>query len=76
MPSGSATPSHSYHFFMIISDTYECLDASLSLVRKGVLWKVEVFSDDNDDDNLFVDRSIRPLKGNFWAIWKIIENLK
>ena len=25
---------------------------------------------DDDDDNLFMDRSIRTLKGNFWAIWK------
>ena len=29
-----------------------------------------IIYDDDDDDNLFMDRSIRPLKGNFWAIWK------
>ena len=26
------------------------------------------YADDDDDDNLFMDRSIRPLKGNFCAI--------
>ena len=30
----------------------------------------ECINDCDDDDNLFMDRSIRPLKGNFWAIWK------
>ena len=32
--------------------------------------------DDDDNNNLFIDRSIDlSLKGNFWAIWKINENL-
>ena len=26
--------------------------------------------DDDDDDSLFVDRYIRLIKGNGWAIWK------
>ena len=26
--------------------------------------------DDDDDKSWFVDRSIRPIKGNFWAIFK------
>ena len=35
----------------------------------------DAYDDDDDDDNdaddsLFVDYSIRPLRGNFWAIWK------
>ena len=26
--------------------------------------------DGDGDDGLFMDRSIRPLKGNLWAFWK------
>ena len=56
----------------IICESWEKSGVSYSLkFRFGAKGQpIDDNDDDGDDESLFVDRSIRPIKRNFWAICK------